>query len=103
MWVPGQRSDGYFSAAGSKTIAVSADRLFAAFRHTELRERRLPGVELTVRTATAPKSFRADRTDGSTRIAVGFVAKAQVAVLHERLGDAEAAAEMKTYGTASPR
>jgi hypothetical protein len=86
--------------AASKTISVPAERLFAAFDDAELRERWLPGAGLTVRKATAPKAFRADWADAS-RIAVGFVAKgdakAQVAVLHEKLADAEAAARMKEY------
>jgi hypothetical protein len=99
--VPGQTSDGYFSVTGSKTVAVPVDRLFEAFTDPELRERWLPGVKLTVRTATAPKSLRADWNDDSTRIAVGFVPKgegrAQVAVGHERLPDGEAAARMKLF------
>jgi uncharacterized protein YndB with AHSA1/START domain len=102
--VPGQKSDGTFAATKSLTIAVGVDRLFDAFLDAEQRARWLPGVRLTVRTATAGKSFRADWDDGPTRIAVGFVAKgeggeprAQVAVSHERLADAAAAARMKAY------
>lgn len=101
MRAPGQGADGYVSASASKTIAVPVDRLFAAFADAELRERWLPGVMLRVRTATAPKSFRADWEDGSTRIVVGFTAKgdakAQVAISHEKLADADAAARMKAY------
>jgi uncharacterized protein YndB with AHSA1/START domain len=99
--VPGQTSDGYFSATGSRTIAAPVERLFEAFADAGLRERWLPGAKLTVRTATAPKSLRADWGDDGTRVAVGFVAKgdgrAQVAVGHERLPDAEAAARMKGF------
>ncbi|MCW2912715.1 MAG: hypothetical protein JWN52_783 [Actinomycetia bacterium] len=100
MRTPGQNSAGYYSATGSKTIAVSVDRLYQAFADTAVRERWLPG-ELRVRTATAPKSFRADWQDGSTRIAVGFIAKgdakAQVALVHEKLTDADTAAQMKAF------
>jgi hypothetical protein len=64
---------------GAVPAGVGADDQAEVFQ-----SRWLPGVDLTVHTATAPKSFRADWTDGSTRIAVGFVAKgdakAQVAV-----------------------
>lgn len=97
---PGQQSDGYYAASGSRTVAVPVDRLFEAFSDTELRQRWLPD-SLEVRSVTAPKTFRADWEDGSTRIVVGFTAKgdakAQVAVLHQKLADAEAAAAMKAY------
>jgi hypothetical protein len=101
MRAPGQQRDGGFSVSGSRTVAVSVDRLFQAFADESIRHRWLPGIKLRVRTATAPKSFRADWADGPTRIVAGFTpkgdAKAQVAVLHERLPDAAAAAEMKAY------
>ncbi|MCP3820611.1 DUF4287 domain-containing protein [Streptomyces sp. A3M-1-3] len=101
MRAPGQKSDGYFSAGASKTVAVPVDRLFEAFADTSLRERWLPGARIKVRTASAPKSFRADWEDGSTRLVVGFTAKdeakAVVGVAHERLTDADAAARMKAY------
>ncbi|MGH3381698.1 MAG: hypothetical protein ACRDP6_43920 [Actinoallomurus sp.] len=99
--VPGQRGDGTFSISAGKTVAVPVERLYEAFADAALREKWLPDAGIRVRTATAPKSFRADWAGGPTRIAVGFVAKgegkAQVGVAHERLADAEAAAEMKTY------
>jgi uncharacterized protein YndB with AHSA1/START domain len=98
---PGQGSDGFFTVSGSKTVAVSVDRLFDAFADAGLREQWLPNVRLAVRTATAPKSFRAGWEGDETRIVVGFVAKgdgkAQVAVAHEKLPDADAAARMKAY------
>jgi hypothetical protein len=99
--VPGQRTDGYFSVSASRTVSVPVDRLFEAFVDAGLRERWLPDVDVRVRTATAPKSFRADWPDGSTRINVGFVpkdgAKAQVAVAHERIADEVEAARLKVY------
>ena len=101
MRAPGQQSNGVFAASVSRTVATPVDRLFDAFADESVRNRWLPGVTISVRTATAPKSFRADWTDGSTRIAVGFTpkgqAKAQVALLHEKLDGVEAVAEMKAY------
>lgn len=101
MRAPGQKSDGYFSAGVSRTVAVPVDRLFEAFADAGLRERWLPDAAVSVRTATAPKSFRADWLDDSTRIVVTFLpkgdVKALVALSHDKLTDAEAAARMKAY------
>jgi hypothetical protein len=98
---PGQSRAGGFSASGSKTVGVPVERLFAAFADEALRRRWLPDVEVSVRTTTVPKTFRADWAGGPTRIAVGFApkgeAKAQVAVLHEKLADADEAARCKAY------
>lgn len=98
--VPGQRSDGSFSVSAGKTVAVPVERLYAAFADPGVRERWLPG-DLRVRTATPVRTFRADWTDGVTRIAVGFVPKgetrAQVALAHEKITDAETAAAMKAH------
>ncbi|KAB2346407.1 SRPBCC family protein [Actinomadura rudentiformis] len=98
MRAPGQNASGYFSASVSKTVDASAERLFEAFTDPKLRKRWLPD-QIKIRTAAEPKSLRADWEDGSTRIAVGFTPKghnrAQVALLHEKLPDAETAAELK--------
>lgn len=98
---PGQGRDGYFTASGSRTVAVAVDRLFEAFADESIRQRWLPDATIRVRTATAPRSLRADWADGPTRIVVGFTArgdaKAQVALAHEKLTDADAAARMKAY------
>ncbi|MEV7989418.1 hypothetical protein [Micromonospora sp. NPDC085948] len=98
---PGQRRGGGFEASVSRTVAVPATRLFAAFADETVRARWLPDVEVRVRTATAPRSFRADWAGGPTRIVVGVDAvgesKARVAVLHEKLTAAEQAAELKAY------
>jgi len=95
---PGQRPDGW-AVSATKTIAVPVERLFAAFEDEELRERWLPGAQLRLRTATAPKSARYDWEDGSTRVVVGFESLAQdksrVALAHEKLPDADTAEAMK--------
>jgi hypothetical protein len=97
---PGQRKDG-FAAGATRTVAVPVERLFEAFTDESLRERWLQGAELRVRTATAPRTARYDWEDGSTRVIVGFEAagdeKSRVALSHERLPDADAAEEMKSW------
>ena len=97
---PGQRPDG-FAVSATKTIAVPVERLFGAFDDEALRERWLPGAELRLRTATAPRTARYDWEDGSTRVIVGFddlgEAKSRVALSHERLPDADTAGEMKAW------
>ncbi|MGN9778149.1 hypothetical protein ACTMS0_20640 [Micromonospora sp. H33] len=98
---PGQQRGGGYSAGGSRTVAVPVDRLFAAFADEALRRRWLPDVDVRVRTATAPKTFRADWAGGPTRIAVGFVpagdTKSRVSVQHEKVDSAERATELKAY------
>ena len=97
---PGQRADG-FSITGSKTVAVPVERLYAAFLDEGVRSRWLPAGSLRVRTATPHRTARFDWQDGATRIAIGFTAKGEtrssVALDHERLPDAETAAEMKAF------
>lgn len=97
---PGEHADG-FAVSASKTVAVPVERLFEAFGDDELREHWLPGAELRLRTATAPKSARYDWEDGSTRVIVGFEdlgeAKSRVAISHERLPDSDTADEMKAW------
>jgi hypothetical protein len=98
---PGQRRGGLFEASASKTVAVSVDRLYEAFMDPGLRERWLPGAKLEVRAAKPGKSIRANWDDGSTRLVIAFTArgdaKSQVALVHERVPDAEAAAELKAW------
>jgi uncharacterized protein YndB with AHSA1/START domain len=82
-------------------VAVPVDRLYEAFMDPGLRERWLPGVKLEVRAAKPGKSIRANWDDGSTRLVIAFTArgdaKSQVALVHERVPDAEAAAELKAW------
>ena len=99
--VLGQNGDGEFYASGSKTIAASAERVFAAFEQEAERAAWLPGLDLRVRTATAPKSIRFDAPDGRTRVAVHLVAKgegkAQVSLQQEKLADAAEAARQTAF------
>ena len=97
---PGQRPDGW-EVSASKTVAVPVERLYEAFTDDAQRERWLPGAELSLRTATAPRSARYDWEDGSTRVVAGFEAKgeakSQVAVAHQKLPDVDSAEAMKAY------
>lgn len=97
---PGQRPDGW-SIGATRTVAVPVEALFAAFEDASLRERWLPGADLRLRTATAPRSARYDWGDDGTRLIAGFEAlgpaKSRVALAHERLPDPDAAAAMKAF------
>ncbi|HKP48517.1 MAG TPA: hypothetical protein VJU17_00785 [Gemmatimonadales bacterium] len=96
----GQRRNGSFEANKSKTFPVPLDRLYQAFADGRTRARWLPGIELTIRTATLGKSMRITWPD-RTSLEVGFISKgakkSQVALQHVRLPDRAAAARMKEY------
>jgi hypothetical protein len=96
----GQRRDGSFEASKSRTFAVPLARLYGAFRDARLRARWLPGVDLTVRTATPQKSMRITWPD-RTSVTVGFTGRgatrSQVALAHEKLPDRAAQARVKQY------
>jgi hypothetical protein len=98
----GQRRDGSFEANKSKSFAVPLGRLYRAFQDRRTRERWLPGVALTVRSATPNKAMRITWPDRTTLV-VGFLktssGKSQVALQHEKLPDRETAARMKQYWT----
>lgn len=101
MRKPGQSSDGKFSASASKTVNVPVERLYDAFADESMRQQWLPDANVTERTSTSPKTYRADWEDGTTRIAVWFTSKdetkSQVAVQHEKLADGDEAAVWKAY------
>ena len=96
----GQRRDGAFEATKSRTFAVPLARLYSAFHDARLRARWLPGVDLTVRTATREKSMRITWPD-HTSVAVGFTSrgagKSQVALEHGKLPDRAAQTRVKQY------
>jgi hypothetical protein len=96
----GQRQDGSFEASKSKTFAVPLARLYRAFNDARTRARWLPGVDLTVRTATRDKSMRITWSD-RTSVEVGFsrrgTAKSQVQLAHGKLPDPAAAMRVKQF------
>jgi Domain of unknown function (DUF4287) len=98
---PGGGRDGTFAVGVSRTLAVPVERVFEAFVEARLRRRWLPGAVLHERTSRLERSARFDWKDGETRVYVDFTAKdkttSQVALQHERLRDAQAAAKMKAY------
>jgi uncharacterized protein YndB with AHSA1/START domain len=98
---PGVRRNGTFEVGATKTVDVPVARLYAAFVDNGLRERWLPGVTLTQGAATPERSARFGWEDGSTRLSASFTplgdARSQVAVQHERLPNADKAAEMRAF------
>jgi hypothetical protein len=96
----GQRRGGGFETSKSKTFAVPLGRLYRAWADGKTRARWLPGVALTVRTATRNKSMRITWPD-QTSVQLGFIGKgtrkSQVAVQHAQLADRGAATKMKAF------
>lgn len=96
----GQRRGGGFEASKSRTFAVAAITLFAAFADARRRARWLPGVKLTVRTATPPRSIRMSWPDG-TAVQAWFTAKGAgkcaVAIQHTKLADRDAVERAKAF------
>jgi hypothetical protein len=89
-----------FSVTASKTIAAPVDRVYSAWTTKAARRRWLADADVDIRTAQPNKSLRLTWNDG-TAVNVGFVDKgenkSQVAVGHEKLASAAAAARMKLY------
>jgi hypothetical protein len=96
----GQRRSGEYEASKSKTLAVPLGTLYRAFSVARRRERWLPGVKWTVRTAIPDKSIRVTWEDG-TSVELYFVAKgpekSQVAIQHRKLGTRAQAAKAKSF------
>jgi len=99
----GQRRDGSYEANKSKTFPVPVGELYRAFDDKRVRATWLPGVGLTVRTATRNKSMRITWPDRSS-VEVLFTgkgaAKSQVAIAHRKLPDQAAIARIKQFWTA---
>jgi hypothetical protein len=97
---PGQRPEG-FSATASKTMGVQVATLYRSWVDDDARRAWLPDVPLRLRTATPHRTARFDVADGDTRLVMNFTdkgaAKSSVAMEHERLPDADAAAERKAF------
>jgi uncharacterized protein YndB with AHSA1/START domain len=90
-----------FTVSATRTVYVPAGHLFAAFDDPELRERWLPGVELSPRTSTPPRLARYDWEGGPSRLVVGIEAleegKSRVGMAHEKLADLEERDRMKVW------
>jgi hypothetical protein len=96
----GQRRDGGYEANKSRTYPVPLARLYRGFSDKRNRAKWLPGVDLTIRTATKDKSMRITWPDG-TSVVVGFLskgdAKSSVQVQHGKLSDKAAADRVKAF------
>jgi len=96
----GQRRDGGYEANKSRTYPVPLARLYRGFSDKGNRAKWLPGVDLTVRTATKDKSMRITWPDG-TSVVVGFLSKgsgkSSVQVQHGKLPDKAAADKAKAF------
>jgi uncharacterized protein YndB with AHSA1/START domain len=97
----GQSADGSFTGNASKTINVPAEDVFDAFADDSRRAEWLSDASVTPTTINRPKSFRATWDDGASRVVVWLTPKddnkTQVAIQHEKLPNADSAAEMKAY------
>jgi uncharacterized phage protein gp47/JayE len=94
-----QQPDGYQISKG-KTYQVPAMRVFTAWNDPVERSDWLPTLDITVTTATPGKSIRASVSDG-TRLDVNIYAKgaerAQIALQHQKISDAETAETWKAF------
>ena len=90
-----------FTVSVSRTVAVPAEHLFAAFDDPDLRERWLPGAELAERTSTPPRLARYDWEGGPSRLVVGIEAledgRSRVGLSHERLADNDERERLKPW------
>jgi hypothetical protein len=96
----GQRRGGLFEASKSRTFSVPLSTLYSAFDDARVRARWLPGVDLTVQSATRGKSMRMGWPD-STSVVFWFEsqgpAKSRVALAHAKLADQTAVTQAKAY------
>jgi len=95
----GQRRDGGFEANKSRTLNASAAAVFRAFAHARVRKHWLPGVNLTVKKATANRSVRMMWND-ATPVEVWIVPKGKkttAQIGHRKLVSKEDADVRKKY------
>lgn len=96
----GQRRSGEYEAGKSKTLPVPLSKLFHAFTVARVREKWLPGVKWTVRTAIPDKSIRVTWEDG-TSVELYFLPKGPekslVVIQHRKLRTKAQAAKAKAY------
>jgi uncharacterized protein YndB with AHSA1/START domain len=94
-----EKPDGFLISV-SKTLGVPAAKAFHAWHDARTRARWLPGAPMKIRKATPDKSMRVTWGEHEN-LSVDFYAKGegkcQVVVQHEKLPNAEAAAQAKAY------
>ena len=96
----GQRRGGTYEISKSKTLPVPIAKLYRAFSTARMRQRWLPDVKISVRTATSEKSMRIT-WPGGTSVHAYFTAKgkdkSQVAVQHVNFASKSEATKMRGY------
>ena len=96
---PGSRRDGTFTVTASTTIGTSIDDLYTAVVDGRRRKRWLVNGSMTLKSSTQDRSARFEWDGGPTRVNIDFVekdhARSAVAVTHEKLPSADAAATVK--------
>ena len=100
MRAPHETSTG-FQVGVSKTVPVDVAALFAAVVNPRRRSRWLESGTLRMRTTRQPSTARFDFRDGRSRVIFGFTPKGEtkssVALIHERLPDADAVERMRAF------
>ena len=90
-----------YSITVSRTVAAPVSALYKAWLDEKVRQRWLDRKGLVIRGPRSHKTIRVAWPDGATNLLVAFYprgnGKGQVAVSHEKLPDAKAAARMKKY------
>jgi hypothetical protein len=98
----GQRRGGGYEVNKSKTCPVPVAMLYDAFANARRRNRWLPGVGFTVRTATPHKSMRVTWEDGSDLqllFSPKGVDRSAVSIQHGKLGSRADADRTREYWT----
>ncbi|MDA1188624.1 MAG: hypothetical protein O2854_02925 [Chloroflexi bacterium] len=99
-----ETSTGY-QVSVSKTLQVPLAQAYELWADEKARAGLIPGQSITVRTANVNKNLRALWSGGSSTIEVQFydkgISKCQVVIQHNKLPDADKAAEMKAYWKAA--
>jgi len=96
----GERSEG-FAVSASRTVAVTAERLYSAMVDDALRQHWLPDAKLTERTAARPARARFDWDGGPSRVHVIITprddGKSTISIDHVRLADIDEVTTMKSW------
>jgi hypothetical protein len=96
---PGVRRNGTFEVGASKTVEVSAGRLYTAFVDSRRRNKWLTDGKMRLEASQANRSARFVWQDGSSRVNVDFIgkgrSKATVTLVHDRIADPAEAQGLK--------